>query len=314
MNGAGKRSIDMHVAVFADIEGSFGIWRMRQCRMGTPEWQYGRMCLTEDVNAVIQGAFDGGAHRVTVKDNHEVGFNLLLNKLDTRASYVGGHHTRPTFFGNVSGYDLILFVAIHAASGTPNAFFPHTHYGVFSEVRINGKPVNEVELYGGYLGELGKSIGFFSGEDIAVEQASKSLPWAKSVVVDKHRNTYTAGKNSVRYLMTGRASLRDTAMQAVQDANSMQPFIIEGPVHFEVTFRNENLADHFNTWSFRQNGTLVEWDAGNMIEGFDKFNQLTFFSKRMYPFRRQFLFFMRAFYRIKNTYFAPEPNPENACY
>ena len=50
----------MHVAVFADIEGSFGIWRMRQCRMGTPEWQYGRACLTEDVNHVVQGAFDGG--------------------------------------------------------------------------------------------------------------------------------------------------------------------------------------------------------------------------------------------------------------
>jgi D-amino peptidase len=39
----------MHVAVFADIEGSFGIWRMRQCHTGTAEWQYGRACLTEDL-------------------------------------------------------------------------------------------------------------------------------------------------------------------------------------------------------------------------------------------------------------------------
>ena len=43
----------MHVAVFADIEGSFGIWRRRQCHTGTAEWQYGRECLTADVNAVI---------------------------------------------------------------------------------------------------------------------------------------------------------------------------------------------------------------------------------------------------------------------
>jgi D-amino peptidase len=56
----------MHVGIFADIEGSFGIWRMRQCRMGTSEWQYGRECLTKDVNCVIQGAFDGGAQQVTV--------------------------------------------------------------------------------------------------------------------------------------------------------------------------------------------------------------------------------------------------------
>ncbi len=71
----------MHVAIFADIEGSFGIWRMRQCHTGTAEWQYGRYCLTEDVNAVIGGAFDGGAAEVTVKDTHDSGFNCILNKL-----------------------------------------------------------------------------------------------------------------------------------------------------------------------------------------------------------------------------------------
>ena len=48
----------MHVAVFADIEGAFGIWRMRQCRTGIAEWQYGRRCLTDDVNQVIAGAFN----------------------------------------------------------------------------------------------------------------------------------------------------------------------------------------------------------------------------------------------------------------
>ncbi len=114
----------MHVAIFADIEGSFGVWRMRQCRMGTPEWVYGRECLTEDVNHVIRGAFDGGADRVTVKDTHEVGFNCLINKLDSRASYVGGHFVNPSFFGSVEDYDLIFYVAIHAASGTPDAFPP----------------------------------------------------------------------------------------------------------------------------------------------------------------------------------------------
>ncbi len=79
----------MHVAVFADLEGSFGIWRMRQCHTGTAEWQYGRHCLTADVNAVIQGAFDGGAQKVTVKDTHDSGFNCIIKNLDKRAQYIG---------------------------------------------------------------------------------------------------------------------------------------------------------------------------------------------------------------------------------
>ena len=76
----------MHVAVFTDIEGSFGIWRMRQCHTGTAEWQYGRHCLTEDVNSVIRGAFDGGASEVTVKDTHDSGFNCIVKKLEREQS------------------------------------------------------------------------------------------------------------------------------------------------------------------------------------------------------------------------------------
>ena len=91
----------MHVLVFADIEGSFGIWRMRQCRTGTAEWQYGRECLTEDVNSVVRGAFQAGAEKVTVKDTHATGFNCLPKKLDRRVRYIGGHYSKPSFFGDI---------------------------------------------------------------------------------------------------------------------------------------------------------------------------------------------------------------------
>ncbi len=302
----------MHVGVFADIEGSFGIWRMRQCRMGTPEWQYGRVCLTDDINHVIQGAFNAGADKVTVKDTHEVGFNCLINKLDPRAGYIGGHFVKPTMFGKITDYDLVLYVAIHAASGTKDAFFPHTHYGIFSQVRINGSPVCEMDIYGAYLGEFGVPIGFISGEDIAVKQALKALPWAKAVVVDKRKEAYTNGEISLRYVAEGRKQLRETASLAVREATKMKPLKLKGPFHFEAEFRSKELADKFNTWKFRQIGRTVEWKADNMIEGFEMLNKLTFFPKRIYPFRRPLLFFTRCYYRVKNTWFAPAPNPENS--
>jgi len=297
----------MHVGIFADIEGSFGIWRMRQCRMGTREWQYGRACLTEDVNHVIRGAFDGGAKKVTVKDTHEVGFNCLINKLDSRARYIGGHYSSPSLFGKITDLDLVLYVAIHAASGTDGAFFPHTHYGIFSEVFLNGKRACEMDIYGAYLGELGIPIGFVSGEDIAVKQALEALPWAKSVVVDKKKETYTSGENSIRYLKEGRALLQHTAQEAVKDASQMQPLVIPGPLHFEAVFRTRQLADKFNRWKFKQTDETVEWESENMIEGFDMLNKLTFIPPQIYPFRRQFAFLLRNYFRIKNTYFAPKP-------
>jgi D-amino peptidase len=288
----------VHVAVFADIEGSFGIWRMRQCRTGTREWQYGRECLTEDVNCAIGGAFDAGADKVTVKDTHETGFNCLPQRLDPRAGYVG--------------YDLVLYVAIHAASGTPDAFFAHTHYGIFAEVCINGRRVCETEIYGGYMGELGMPIGLVSGDEIAVEQALEVVPWARSVVVDKRKETYTSGEKSAAYLRAGRAELRKTAAAAVAEASSMKPLILEGPLHFEAVFRSEELARKYNSWDFPRVGATVKWEAGNMTEGFEKLNQLTFLARRIYPFRRPFFFAMRNYSRVKSRYFAPRPNREGA--
>lgn len=302
----------MHVGVFADIEGSFGIWRMRQCRMGTREWQYGRACLTEDVNHVIRGAFDGGATRVLVKDTHEVGFNCLVKRLDPRAEYLGGHYVRPSLFGDIAGLDLVLYVAIHAASGTPEAFFPHTHYGVFSELRLNGQAVGEMDIYGGYLGELGIPIGFVSGDAIAVDQALHVLPWAKAVTVDKNRDTYTSGEKSRQYLAAGRERLRRTAAEAVSCASQMKPLLIKGPLHFEAVFRTEHLARRFNTWNFPRQGETVAWDAADMREGFEMLNRLVFIPRAVYPFRRPLAFVLRTFFRFKNTYFAPSPDSEGA--
>jgi D-amino peptidase len=302
----------MHVAVFTDLEGSFGIWRQRQCHSGTAEWQYGRHCLTADVNAVIKGAFDGGADKVTVKDTHDTGFNCLTPQLDRRAGYVGGHFIRPSLFGKVSDYDLILYVAIHAASGTPDAFFPHTHLGIFSEVRVNGRVACEMDIYGGYLGEFGVPIGFVSGEDVAVDQALDALPWAKTVRVDKRKEAYTAGEESKAFLTEGRNTLQKTAADAVRHCASMKTLKQSGPFHFRATFRSEKLANRFNTWGFAQKGDTVKWEADDMITGFDNFNKLAFFPKKYYAFRGPMIFLMRNFYRLKHTYFAPAPNAEGA--
>jgi D-amino peptidase len=302
----------MHVAIFADIEGAFGIWRMRQCRSGTAEWQYGRQCLTADVNQVIAGAFEAGAGEVTVKDTHDTGFNCLIDRLDRRARYIGGHYARPTFFGDLSRYDLVLYVAIHAASGTPDAFFPHTHYGIFSELRVNGKPVCEMDIYGAYLGQWGLPIGLVSGEDIAVQQALTALPWARSVAVDKKKGAYTSGRDSVEYLAEGRQKLRDAAVCAVREANRMKPLQLTGPLHFEAEFRNQNLADKFNTWNFKQSGKVVSWQSDNIIDGFDSLNKVVFFPKWVYPVRGIMLMLARKLHRLKHTYFAPAPNAEGA--
>ena len=92
----------------------------------------------------------------------------------------------------------------------------------------------------------------------------------------------------------------------------MKPLVHPGPLHFSADFRSTELANKFNTWNFEQKEKTVEWRAENMIDGFEKLNMLTFFSKKIYPIRRPVSFLTRCFFRVKNTYFCPKPNPEGA--
>ena len=302
----------MHVAVFADMEGSFGIWRKSQCRRGKPEWQYGRECLTADVNRVIRGAFDGGAETVTVKDTHDTGFNCIRKKLDPRARYNGGPYVKPTIFGYISGFDLILYVAIHAASGTEDAFFPHTHFGEFSELKLNGKPLCEMELYGGCFGELGIPVGFASGEEIAVKQAVYAMPWLKTVSVEKRKEAYAAGKTSADYLNAGRRRLQEQAAAAVRNAPKMKPLVYRGPLHFEAVFASEEKAARYNTWGLERHGARIQWESKTMLDGFDVINKLSWFPKKFYPILPLGLFLFRRYYYFKNNYFPPTINSEGA--
>jgi D-amino peptidase len=106
------------------------------------------------------------------------------------------------------------------------------------------------------------------------------------VIVDKRKETYTSGEESLKYLTDGRRRLREVAAAAVREASNMKPLIVPGPLHFEGIFRNEKLAKQFNTWGFKSNQRTVEWDANNMLEGMGELNKLTFFPKRIYPIRR----------------------------
>ena len=168
---------------------------------------------------------------------------------------------------------------------------------------MNGRLVCEMGIYGAYLGEFGIPVGFVSGEKIAVDQALRALPWARSVIVDKREETYTAGEKSRNYLREGRRRLRDSAAQAVREIKNMRPLITPGPLQFDAEFRTVALADRFNTRKFNQIDRTVSWHAENMIDGFDKLNMLTFYPRNIYPLRRPLSFFNRCFYRIKNYLF-----------
>ncbi|HLN05991.1 MAG TPA: M55 family metallopeptidase [Acidimicrobiales bacterium] len=66
----------MRIFLSSDMEGTSGIVDWLQCRGPGPEYETSRRLLLDEVNAAIDGAFDGGATEVLVNDSHGAMANL----------------------------------------------------------------------------------------------------------------------------------------------------------------------------------------------------------------------------------------------
>ena len=74
----------MKIILLADLEGVSGVVdNEQQAKPGAPLYQEAREYLLSDVNAVIEGALDGGATEITIFDMHYYGLNLNLGKMST---------------------------------------------------------------------------------------------------------------------------------------------------------------------------------------------------------------------------------------
>lgn len=82
----------MKILISADMEGATGVTWPADVLPGTPQWERCRGMFTSDVNAAVQGFFDGGADEVLVNEAHWTMRNLLLEQLDERTEMLTGRH------------------------------------------------------------------------------------------------------------------------------------------------------------------------------------------------------------------------------
>ena len=121
----------MRVLIMSDMEGVSGIVTWSQVSGGKPLYEEGRRLYTEEINAAVRGAFDGGAHEVIVVDCHGAGddwtFNSLIPELlDERCEWVAHHPWGAYTEMFERGCDGCLLIGMHARAGTPDGVMCHT--------------------------------------------------------------------------------------------------------------------------------------------------------------------------------------------
>ena len=225
----------MKLFLSTDFEGTSGIVAWEQIIEGNAEYEQGRRLLTNEVNAVIEGAIEGGATEFVVNDSHHYMRNLHPQDLTGRATLITGKH-KPLYMmeGLDASFDGVCFVSYHGSIGAERAVLSHTYNpGAIWEVRINGEVVGESGLNALVATHYNVPIIFVSGDAATAEEARLVAPDAEKVIVKESKGRFAAAHI---HPTVACEMLREGATRAAHNVSSMRPPQFTLPITVEITF------------------------------------------------------------------------------
>jgi D-amino peptidase len=230
----------MKVLISADMEGVTGVTAPEEVAPGTPAYERFRRLFMHDVNAAIDGAFEGGATEVLVNEGHNRMRNLMIEDLDERARVIsGGQKPMIMMEGVDRGVDLAFLLGYHGPFGEPGVL-SHMFLGkgVF-DIRLNGEPCSEGRMNALLAGTFGVPVALVTGDDVACADAARFIPGVRTVAVKEAIDRYVA--ICLPPARTG-PMIREAAAEACRGAASFRPLVAETPYRWEMTLTNPSSA------------------------------------------------------------------------
>jgi len=259
------------VFIAVDMEGIAGL-----VKWDPADRERERVFMTEEANAAIRGAFDGGATDMLVGESHANMRNTIPELLDPRAEFLSGEPKPMNHMGGVDGsFDLALFVGYHAKAGTLHANMAHTfNLHVFS-LSFNGTEIGEIGADAGLCGHHGVPVGLVTGDAAACEEARTLLGDVETVCV-KEAVSHTAARCVP--VTRAREMVAEGAAAAVAHADEFKPLTFEVPVAVRLVFIQPGYADAVEHLDFvdRVDGRTIAFEGSDCLQAFERFNALHF--------------------------------------
>ncbi len=233
----------MKVYISCDMEGISGIVHVDQTRSNGQDYPRCRELMTEEVNAAALGAFDAGAKEVLINDSHGDMRSIIIEKLDPRVQLISGNVKPLSMVQGVEGkYDAAFFVGYHAGMGAKAGILDHTYYGaVVSEVRINGKVMNEAAINALIAGSYGTPVVLVTGDDRVCEEAKELLDPVETVTVKWAITRYSARSLHPK---EAQRQIREAAARALKNISKYKPFVLPPPYTLHVKMLNAGMVDN----------------------------------------------------------------------
>jgi D-amino peptidase len=233
------------ILIAADMEGITGVVHWDQVDSSHKEYERFRKLMTGDVNAAIEGAYEGGAEEVVVSDGHGGARNILVEEMDARARLNSGSPSPFAMIQGVdTGIDAAMFVGYHARMGSRNAILDHTwSSSCVANVWLNGQPVGEIGWNASVCGHYGVPVIMISGDQTACAEAVALLGTVETAEVKQAR-----GRMAAECLPpeVARQKIREAAARAVRGLRAGQatePLHLQAPLRLTLELVTSDMAD-----------------------------------------------------------------------
>jgi D-amino peptidase len=175
----------MKLYLMTDLEGVAGVLNFQEWTgPGALHYQTARELLTREVNAAVEGFFEGGASEILVCDGHGPGA-IDITLLDPRADLLRGWAEGPWPLRLDESFDALAFVGQHAKAGTERAHLCHTQSLHYLDLTINGVSIGEFGQLAMCASELGVRTIFGSGDEAFAKEAQALVPGIETVAVKR---------------------------------------------------------------------------------------------------------------------------------
>lgn len=265
----------MKILVAADMEGITGVTTWDHVTPEHPEYARFRLVMTEEVNAAVRGAFEGGAGEVIVTDGHADGLNILVEKLDARARLNTGNGSPLSMVQGINGeISGVIFVGYHARAGSMNAVLAHTWSNSrVANVWLNDILVGEYGLNAAVCGHFGVPVIMISGDQTACAQARELLGPLVTVVVKQATGFFSAECLPPEITREQVFQAARSAVANLARKEGPKAFHLSTPVKVCVEFLVPHMADRVMRMpgATRLDGRRVEFTGKDMLDAYPGF-------------------------------------------
>lgn len=173
----------MKVFLSADIEGTAGIAHWDEAERSHPDYREFRELMTAEVVAACEGARAAGATEIVIKDAHDSGRNLIVDRLPDCARIMRGWSGHPDgmMFGLGPDFAAAIYTGYHAKAGSEANPLAHTTTLRISRLLLNGQVASEFTVNALCAGRYGVPSAFLSGDAEICADARALVPGIATV-------------------------------------------------------------------------------------------------------------------------------------